>query len=222
MRRPRNIYNLRLVVLAGLALFFSAGCGGIRPAGSSEKSDQDRSGIDDPRGFDPLELPRDTEIVPERYPRAGSIVGTNQLIDTTAAVYAGDPDSLSQTGQVMPPSADTVSNQAYRVQLVTSNVYGEAKAAATVAEEIFDQPVYLDYEVPNYKVRVGSFAHRDDADQYRQKARTAGYSNAWVVMVNLKVRKLAPLYDDLPLIGPPVPVDSTQEYYDSLDVDGDN
>jgi len=201
-----------------LVLIVQVGCGGGPPK-TGEAAGEEGTRVTDSRGFDPLELPRDREIIPDRYPRSGAILGRSQLMDSVSQQYSEGPDSLF----VRPPTApiDTINNQAYRVQLVTSNVNGEARRAAAVAEEMFDQPVYLDYEVPNYKVRVGSFAHRDDAEQYRQKARAAGYSNAWVVMVNLKIKKLTPLYDDLPLVGPPLPADSTDAIPDSLDSDGD-
>jgi hypothetical protein len=167
----------------------------------------------DPRGFDPLELPRDRQVVPEAHPQAGAISG-RQVLQTPDS--GTEVDSTGEAVFAIPePVIDTFNSQAYRVQLHTSRVYGEARQAARVAEEIFDQPVYVDYEVPNYKVRVGNFPDRDQALSYQQKARAAGYSNAWVVMVNVAVRELAPLYDDLaePLL--PIPVGPV----DSLDVE---
>ena len=58
--------------------------------------------------------------------------------------------------------------------------------------------MYLDYEVPYYKVRVGSFGSREEAEEYQQRAKAAGYRNAWVVMVNLGVKEAKPLYDEMP------------------------
>ena len=216
MIRRKSTYSLTILLSL---LILAYGCGrksGIAP----EDQPQTGSRITDSRGFDPLELPRDMEVVPARYPRSGSISGGSVLIDTAEVQQSDSPDSLG----IRPPLTpiDSVNNQAYRVQLETSNVYDEARRAAAVAEEIFDQPVFVDYEVPNYKVRVGSFADRDQAEQYRQIARTAGYTNAWVVMVNVRVKKLAPLYDNQPFIGPLQPSDSTEIPVDSLNSDGDH
>ncbi len=91
---------------------------------------------------------------------------------------------------------DSVNGQAYRIQLYTSKLYGEARHELRVAQEIFDRPVFLDYEVPYYKIRVGSFADRDKADEYLQRVKAAGYSTAWVVIVNVGVKEAAPLYRD--------------------------
>ena len=92
---------------------------------------------------------------------------------------------------------DTINSQAFRVQLFTTKLYREAQEAVRTAEEIFDQSVYVDYEVPYFKVRVGSFADRDAAEDYQQRAKAAGYRNAWVVMVNVSIREATPLYDNL-------------------------
>jgi hypothetical protein len=166
------------------------------PAQAPEQAVEPASATADERGFDPLELPRDREIVPSKAVRAGSITGQQALIDADRV----EPDDSTDAKVAVPdPEIDRNNGQAFRVQLYTGRVYGEARAAARVAEEIFDQPVYVDYEVPNYKVRVGSFADRDRAIDYQQKARTAGYTSAWVVMVKAVVKEAAPLYDNLGL-----------------------
>lgn len=154
----------------------------------------------DDRGFDPLELPEDRQVVPELYPREGRITGHETLVSTPV------PQTPTETAGLpveMPPAAvDSLNGQAYRVQLFTSKLYGEARDAVRVAEEIFDQPVYLDYEVPYFKVRVGSFAERDDAEGYQQKAKATGYTDAWVVMVSVDIKEAAPMYKNL---GPIIP-----------------
>lgn len=150
---------------------------------------------EDSRGFDPLEFPSDREVVPAKYPRAGNIGGRQTLADTPSDDV--DPDSVMIPLEKLNLQIDTVNSQAFRVQISTSKLFSESKLVRIVAEEIFDQPVYVDYEVPYFKVRVGSFADRDAAEKYQQKAKAVGYSNAWVVMVNLGVKEAAPLYDDL-------------------------
>ncbi len=93
---------------------------------------------------------------------------------------------------------DTLNNQAFRVQILTTKVYGEARTALRVAEEIFDRPVFMDYEVPYFKLRVGNFAERETAENYQQRAKAAGYTKAWVVVVTVGVEEPAPLYETLP------------------------
>lgn len=144
------------------------------------------------RGFDPLELDADRDIVPIKYPRSGQIFGS----DIDAGGDLGSADSDWMTAVNVPMSMDTVNLQAFRIQVFTSKLYGEAKRELRIAEEIFDHPVFVDYEVPYFKVRVGSFSDRDEAEKYKQRVKAAGYRTAWVVIVNLEVKKAADLYDD--------------------------
>ena len=69
-----------------------------------------------------------------------------------------------------------------------------------IAEEIFDHPIFLDYEVPYYKVRVGSFRDKESAEVYQLRAKSAGYNNAWVVMVTVNINKAENLYEDILLL----------------------
>ena len=202
----KSIFSL-LVVLGGCILLVA--CGG--PGRSTEEVPEEAPiGYDDPRGFDPLELPADREVVPAAYPREGIIAGRAVLVDAEPEGTPGDSAEITIAELQLP--VDTLNNQAFRVQIFTTKLYGEARAARRVAEEIFDQPVYVDYEVPYFKVRAGSFAERDDAEKYQQQARAAGYTNAWVVMVNLNTKKVAPVYDEL--LG--LPVDEAQSFEDSV------
>ena len=195
MKRLANICSI--AALLGLAY----GCA-KPPAQAPEEASPEPVTTTDARGFDPLELPRDRVVVPSSTPRSGEIIGQQALVESDATE---EEDTTGAMVVVPQQTIDSVNSQAYRVQLHTSRVYGEAKAAARVAEEIFDQPVYVDYEVPNYKVRVGSFADRDKAIEYQQRARAAGYTNAWVVMVKVAVKEVAPLYEgsELPMMYPP-------------------
>lgn len=126
------------------------------------------------RGIEPLSLSGDLILITSIAPQTTPIGGTQAL--------------------------NTGSGRAtlvFRVQILTSQGFGEARKAAQVAEEIFDQPVHVDYEIPNFKVRVGDFADRGSAEEYRRVAQQLGYSNCWVVPVTIGVVEASPLYDSL-------------------------
>ncbi len=160
-----------------------------------EQADSVSSATVDPRGYDPLELPRDREIVPALFPRSGDIIGKQVIVEKNPTTSGSD--TVAFEGGPTTRTFDTLNSQSYRVQVFTGLVYGEARQVARVAEEIFDQPVYVDYEVPNFKVRIGNWPDRASAEKYQQKARAVGYTNAWVVMAGVNIREVAPLYDDL-------------------------
>ena len=121
-------------------LFALASCAKQPQTGKPVAAPEEAS-WEDGRGFDPLGLPQDSEIIPAKYPRNDVIRGRQALVDA-------DPDEpADDSTTVIPdlkPIVDSLNNQAFRVQLMSSRVYSEARKGARVAEEIFDQPVYID------------------------------------------------------------------------------
>jgi hypothetical protein len=41
--------------------------------------------------------------------------------------------------------------------------------------------VYVDFEAPNYKVRIGDFIDRDSAESLQQELVQMGYNSAWIL-----------------------------------------
>ena len=124
--------------------------------------------------FDPLGSELDRVVVPEEF-----------AIDKMS-----DVDEDESFGPVLPPNfglAVDTSGEAYDVyqaQLFNSTVYSESFLERRIAEEIFDEPVFLDYEAPYFKVRLGEFRKKREAENYlRQIVKRSGYSDAWVLRV---------------------------------------
>lgn len=163
---------------------------GCRPAAVSKEKSQAKKKISENSLFNPLELSSDTIIVPEANPLNADLFGESVKTDIGITVQR---DSLKNT--LIEP-VDSLNSQTFRIQLFSSKVYGASRQEFLIAEEIFDRNVYLDYEVPYYKIRVGDFSNREDAEIYLLKVRTSGYSDAWVVAVNINVRESERLYKD--------------------------
>lgn len=193
MKNFRSFYRYSIVCL------LTAGCwgctGGSKP-GEETDSDQDATATSSSK-LGPLDSQRDLRIIPKLQPHRGDIVGTGK--ETVEGKDTVTERLSTPTKNVAPPM-DSLANQALRVQLHSTELFGEAKRERAIAEEIFDQPVFLDYEVPYYKVRVGRFSDRKDAEDYLQKAKTAGYQNAWIVAVRLNVKEPQALYQNLPVL----------------------
>lgn len=131
---------------------------------------------------DPLSLAQDT-IPVSSLMKQGPANGSTRLVPPAKIFSAGDA-----------LGGDSLGAQVFRVQLNMIDVYSEARRALAVAQEIFDQPVTLDYEVPYYKLRVGEFPTRREAEMYQQRARGAGYGNAWVMVSTTSAKQIEPLY----------------------------
>jgi len=136
--------------------------------------------------FDPLATAADREVVPEVY--AAKIDDVDRVGDSLIKLS----DSLSRKAGA--DSAATGPAEVYRVQIFTSRLYVEANRELMLAKEIFSLPVHLDYEVPYYKLRVGDFATRRDAESVVPDITAMGYSNPWVARVVIRVQE-APAYD---------------------------
>lgn len=190
MKISVGIYKVVVVFLVLLI----AGCQSKRTETQPESGKPATTTVDK-RGYDPLELPEDRQIVPIEHPRAGEISGIAVFVEAESRAADTVLSGPAKSG----PTIDSLSSQAYRIQLFTSKVYGEANDARRVAEEIFDYPVFMDYEVPYFKVRVGSFAARDDAEKYLMRVKSAGYTDAWVVTVTVRIKETSPLYYDTQL-----------------------
>jgi len=71
--------------------------------------------------------------------------------------------------------------QGYRIQIFVSSNLESAQRIMAEAEEIFPHEVYLQYDAPYYKIRVGNCLTRREGDLLREKAVRHGYRDAWVV-----------------------------------------
>lgn len=198
-----------IVLLCAIAMTISS-CGaksggglsdGDRPSSGSggTRDGDERSGDID--HFDPLATARDREVAPEIYPvnpRTAEEPG-DSLFEPLPLPYAGS----DSTAELKDPT------EVYRVQIFTSRLYNEARQEKVLAEEIFNFPVHLDYEVPYYKLRVGDFLTRAEAENFIPETKAIGYRSAWVARVVLKILPPPPL-DRLeqPLL-PKMPDDTT-------------
>ncbi len=78
----------------------------------------------------------------------------------------------------------------YRVQIFASATQEGAERVAAEARFKFTEPVYVEYEphpFAPYKVRVGDFLNKSDAEVLRNRARMMGYSDAWIVQTEVNV-----------------------------------
>jgi cell division septation protein DedD len=67
------------------------------------------------------------------------------------------------------------------VQLNAFPAMASAEAAAAKARQHFTESVYVEYQAPYYKVRLGDFLTKDDARHMVNRAKAENYAQAWVV-----------------------------------------
>lgn len=70
----------------------------------------------------------------------------------------------------------------WRVELFSSSDRLQSEQKAREAAELFkEESVYVQFDHPYYKVRVGNFTDRKEAEKLLSKARRSGFSSANVV-----------------------------------------
>ena len=81
------------------------------------------------------------------------------------------------------PSLDSVQfeSEGYRVQVLDTRYFERADSLAVIMKNTVSDSVYVDFEAPNYKVRIGDFIDRDSAESLQQDLVQMGYNSAWIL-----------------------------------------
>ena len=116
-----------------------------------------------------------------------------------------DPDSLKDDGPIVPmilgpfidgytPVIDYSKNNretegteynGFQVQVISVDNLHRAELMRIKLSSQFNHPTEVIFEAPNYKVRVGEFTDRKDAERVRKQLLELGYMRSWVVRARL-------------------------------------
>jgi hypothetical protein len=81
--------------------------------------------------------------------------------------------------------------QGFRIQIFSSSNVDEANVIKTLAMEKFTtDSMYVVFDAPVYKVRIGDFINRYEANQRLSEFVDKGYRDAWIVPDRVIQRKL--------------------------------
>lgn len=79
-------------------------------------------------------------------------------------------------------SAQPETTQGFRIQVMNTNSFEESSSMRTTLLELFDTWwVYVLYDAPTYKVRIGDFGTRIEAKRALEEIQQKGFPNAWLV-----------------------------------------
>lgn len=86
---------------------------------------------------------------------------------------------------------ETVEVQGFRIQVFASaNIDEAVSARETARTKVGNDSVYVVYDPPVYKVRVGDYATRLEASQRLPRIVNLGYPDAWVVSDKITLRRV--------------------------------
>lgn len=95
-------------------------------------------------------------------------------------VFKQDPSMLNK---------EYVETTGYRIQLISTQNLAEAISVKSQADSLYSTPVYVDFEPPNYKVRIGNYETNEEAMNMQNAMQKQGFKNAWVVPSKIVVIK---------------------------------
>jgi len=109
----------------------------------------------------------DHKVVKDIQPNWPVIIN-NVLDDSTSFEFVLSLDSIQSV------------SEGYRVQVLATRYFERADSLAVIMKSTLSDSVYVDFEAPNYKVRVGDFIDRNSAESLQQDLVQMGYNSAWI------------------------------------------
>lgn len=106
---------------------------------------------------------------------------------SSLAVITPDQFQVWLQGRKGADSTTAVFRSGFRVQLLSTRVEEEARTSVENAVVSFPENVYLLFDNPFFKVRLGDCPSRVDADSLQQRAIQQGYAGAWIVRSHVYV-----------------------------------
>jgi len=114
----------------------------------------------------------DHKIVKDIQPNWPVIIN-NVLDDSTSFEFLLSLDSVQSV------------SEGYRVQVLATRYFERAESLAVIMKNTVSDSVYVDFEAPNYKVRIGDFIERDSAESLQQELVQMGYNSAWILRARI-------------------------------------
>ena len=101
------------------------------------------------------------------------VIINNVLDDSTSFEFLLSLDSVQSV------------SEGYRVQVLATRYFERADSLAVIMKNTVSDSVYVDFEAPNYKVRIGDFIDRDSAESLQQELVQMGYNSAWILRARI-------------------------------------
>ena len=80
-------------------------------------------------------------------------------------------------------------NEGFRIQIFESTVSSIARAEAKRFQNILGDTVYIDFETPLYKLRIGNFVDRKSAEKTISVISRLGAKDSWIVRTKIDMVK---------------------------------
>ena len=75
--------------------------------------------------------------------------------------------------------------EGFRVQVLATRTRDNADQLRKTLADGYAEEIYIVFEAPNYKVRMGNFFDRKQAEKFRQILVKKGYPSAWIIRTRI-------------------------------------
>ena len=117
---------------------------------------------------------RKLKDIPPNWP----IIVNNSLDDSSSFDFFLKRDSTQ------------IISEGYRVQILATRYFEYADSLAISISRKVNDSVYIEFEAPNYKVRVGDFINRESAELFQQELMSMGYRASWILRTRITAQKV--------------------------------
>lgn len=181
-----NFSLMKYIIVTNLILCLFLNCLGSLSSSKDKDYDEEEL-LANQELFDPDRLPRSFDIPPHSFDSETKYRKTGLEPDFTDVII----DSVVIDSSLSVPG--------YRIQIFSDKTYSQAEEAYYNAiASILDELIYLEFFAPYFKIRVGDFLRREDADLHRIQNLNRLYPDAWVVPAKIYPYQVSPrvLLDD--------------------------
>lgn len=134
----------------------------------------------------PYDFKREGKVPPVTGADARTEADVEELPVEQERIESSDAEAPPVDSTRVPAARDSVAD-GFRVQVFASSDREVAENARVVAEQRLHLPGYLELENGVYKVRVGDFVGRPDAEKALTMIRSTQYSDAWITPSKVRV-----------------------------------
>jgi hypothetical protein len=150
----------------------------VKDSGQSEGTENSTSGrrVVSPTYLDTLNIGRE--------------VGLENDMNATPSVSPSLQKTSGQDGTSKTIGSGTISGGVFRIQCMAAGSMEKIKAFKKEFETKMDLPASVIFAEPYYKLLVGNFNTRQEAEQVLQKVKDAGYRESWIVRLSEQDAKM--------------------------------
>jgi len=95
-----------------------------------------------------------------------------------------DNDVKTSSGKSLDSNITEI--EGFRVQIFATQDRNKADQLQEKLALKFDEKIYIIFEAPNYKLRIGDFLDRDDAEILRMRLVSSNFPSSWIVRTRIQ------------------------------------